>query len=250
MTLKIGTAIGRGTKRSLSVSGIVLLVAMALYQVALVGSMNTIVLNSLPADAPPEATTQIGVGFPISTAVAAALGVVAFLFGVGIFIAATRLFSRDLSELGSVPMGVIGRRFGWAFLSTLAVSLILGIIIPIGFVFLLVPGIFFAVSFQFAVFAVGVEDHGPISALRRSWELATGNRWRLFGVLLIVAVLGGIGGAIGSLVSIASPTAGQLVSLGFNSVFTVVTYGILADAFVQLRGESGSGAASSATAAL
>jgi len=238
MTLKIGSALGRGTKRSLSVSGLVLLAAMGLYQLALVGSINTIFLNSLPADVPPEATTTIGFSFPISTTVAAVLCLGAVLFGVGLFLAATRLLSRNLSELGSVPLGIVGRRFGWAFLSTVAVSVILGIIIPIGFVFLLVPGIFLAVSFQFAVFAVGVEDHGPISALGRSWELATGNRWRLFGLLLIVAVLTGIGSGVGSLFTIVSPAAGQLVSLAISSVFTVVTYGILADAFVQLRAET------------
>jgi hypothetical protein len=44
-------------------------------------------------------------------------------------------------------------------------------------------------------------------------------------------------------VSVADPTAGQLVSLVITSVVVIVMYGILADAFVQLREQPTAGAA-------
>jgi hypothetical protein len=70
------------------------------------------------------------------------------------------------------------------------------------------------VSLQFALFAVAVEDAGPVGAL------------------------GGIGGAVGSALAFVSPSVGQVVSLVLNSAFVVLTYGIIADSFVQLRGGS------------
>ena len=243
MGVQIGQALGRGTRRTLSASGIVLLVSMLVYQFAMVGAVNTLIANSLPAEVASEAsaTGAVGFTFPVSTAVAAAITAAAVVFGAAVFFVATRLLARDLSALGSIPLSLVSHRFGWAFLSTLAVSLVLSIVIPIGLVMLLVPGIFLAVSFQFALFAIGVEDCGPIAALRRSWELATGNRWRLFGLLLLVFVIGAVMSVAGTVVSLVDPTAGQLLSVVLNSVVVVVTYGILADAFVQLREESTAG---------
>ena len=102
-----------------------------------------------------------------------------------------------------------------------------------------------------AVFAVAVEDDGPVAALRRSWELASGNRWRLLALVVLLGVVGGVSGAVGSVFSLADPLVGQVVSIGITSVFLVLMYGILADAFLQLREEpllAGSGG-SSGTAA-
>jgi len=240
MAFQIGQALGRGTRRSLSVSGIVLLVSMLLYQIAFIGALNTVIsnfLNDLPEEAATTGAAEIGFSFPIPTSVAAIIGGVALLFGTVVFFLAARLLSRDLSELGSVPGELVSHRFFRALLTTLAVSLISGIIIVIGLVMLIVPGLFFAVSFQFAIYAVAVEDRGPIDALGRSWELASGNRWKLFGLVILIAVISGIGTSIGTVVSLGNPMAGEVVSLVFNSVFAILTYGILADAFVQLREE-------------
>lgn len=234
MTLQIGQALGRGTRRSLSLSGIVLISSILVFQIAITGAINTVIMQLLPPE-PVEAAGPVGFTFPVPTAVAVAILVIGMLFGTAVYLAAARLLARDLSELGSIPMELLTHRFGWAFLATIAVSIVLTIVIPIGLVFLLIPGIFLAISFQFAIYAVAVEDRGPIDALRRSWELASGNRWRLFGLGLIVFVVSAIGGGVTSLASFVSPAAGQAVSLVINSVFTIVAYGILADAFIQLR---------------
>jgi len=235
MSLSIGQALGRGTRRTLSVSGVVLFVAILVYQIVLVGTVNTVIVNSLPPNVSTADVGSVGFSFPIPTGVAAVVGIGSILFGTAAFLVATRLLSRDLSALGSIPPSLLGYRFVRAFLSTIVVSLVLAVVIPIGLVFLLVPGLFLAVSFQFAIFAVGVEDCGPVAALRRSWELATGNRWRLFGLLALITVVAVVASIPGTAVSLVDPTAGQLVSLFVNSVVAIVMYGIIADAFVQLR---------------
>lgn len=235
MALQLGQALGRGARRAFSISGIVALVLTICYQVAFVGSFNTIIVNRLPSSVQPSDIGTIGFTFPLSTDVAAMLGLGAMLFGVGVFLATARLLTRDLAALSSLPGGLFTRRIGPAFLSAVVVSVVLAVVIPLGFVLLFVPGLFLTVSLQFALFAVAVEDTGPIDALRRSWELASGNRWRLLALVVLFGILGGIGGAVGSLFAFVSPSTGQLASLVINSVLIVVMYGVLADSFVQLR---------------
>jgi hypothetical protein len=237
MALQIGRALARGARRGVSLSGIAVLALTGLYQVAFVGAVNTLVADLLPAEVRPSDVEAIGFTLPVSTDAAAALAVASLLVGVGVFLVAARLLARDLPALSTLPASAFTRRLGRALASAVVVSVVLSIAIPIGLVLFVVPGLFLAVSLQFAVFAIAVEDAGPIGALRRSWALASGNRWRLFALIVVLAVAGGVSGAIGSVFSFVDPLAGQLASLAVNSVFVVLTYGILADAFLQLRDE-------------
>jgi hypothetical protein len=238
MGLQLGQALGRGARRAFSISGIAALALTICYQVVFVGSFNTVVVNRLPPSVQSSDVGTIGFTLPLSTEVAAALALAALLLGVGVFLVTARLLARDLPALSSLPGGLFTRRIGPAFLSALVVSVVLAVVIPIGFALLFIPGLFLTVSLQFALFAVAVEDSGPIDALRRSWDLASGNRWRLLALVVLFGVLGGIGGAVGSLFAFVSPSMGQLASLVINSVLVVLMYGILADSFVQLRGAS------------
>jgi hypothetical protein len=250
MALQLGRALGRGARRSASVSGLVVLVLTVLYQIAFLGAVNTIIANLLPDGVRPTETGTIGFSLPLSTDAAAVLAVVSFLFGTGVFVVAARLLARDPTTLASLPAEAFTRRLGRALPSLVVVNLVLAVAIPLGLALFVVPGLFLAVSFQFAVFAVAVEDHGPLGALRRSWTLASGDRWRLLVLVVLFGVVGGVSGALGSLFSLADPLVGQLVSVGVTSVFLVLMYGVLADAFLQLRGEPmlGGGGGSSGTA--
>ena len=237
MALQLGRALGRGARRSASLSGLVVLVLTVLYQIAFLGAVNTIIANLLPDGVRPTEAGAIGFSLPLSTDAAAVLAVVSFLFGTGVFMVAARLLARDTTTLASLPATAFTRRLGRALPSLVVVNLVLAVVIPLGLALFVVPGLFLAVSFQFAVFAVAVEDHGPLGALRRSWTLARGDRWRLLVLVVLFGVVGGVSGALGSLFSLADPLVGQLVSVGVTSVFLVLMYGVLADAFLQLRGE-------------
>ncbi|WP_299331833.1 hypothetical protein [Haloplanus sp.] len=243
MALHLSQAFGRGVRRSFSVSGIVALVLTVCYQVLFVGSFNTVVVDGLRSRG---LSGDAGIGFllPLSTEIAAVLAVSSLLLGIGIFLVAARLLARDVSALSSFSGDLFTRRIGRAFLSALVISAVLGVVIPIGLVLFLIPGLFLAVSLQFALFAAAVEDTGPIESFRRSWELASGNRWRLLALVVLFGIVGGIGGAIGSVFSFISPAVGQLASLVINSVLVILMYGIVADSFVQLRGGSASSASS------
>ena len=75
-------------------------------------------------------------------------------------------------------------------LPILALSIVLGIVIGVGFVALVVPGIFLAVSLAVSTPALMVEGIGPMASIGRSWRLVSGERWRLLGAgLAMIAIL-------------------------------------------------------------
>lgn len=71
----------------------------------------------------------------------------------------------------------------------IAALIVVGVTVGIGIVLLVVPGVFLVVSFAVVLPALMIERVGPIASLRRSWNLVSGERWRLFGVGLVLIIL-------------------------------------------------------------
>jgi hypothetical protein len=125
---------------------------------------------------------------------------------------------------------------GRATLSMFVGGLVVWLAIMIGFVFLLVPGVFLAVCFLFFTFAVGVEDRGIIGALKRSWGLSRGNRLKLTALVIFAGVIGAISGIVGTVFDIAgSAIVGELIVNTINSILFVLLYGIIAAAYLQIQ---------------
>jgi hypothetical protein len=145
MTLHVGRAIGRGAHRSLSSSGIVALVLTISYQLLFVGSVNTIVVDRLPSGVQ---SSSAGVGFPLllSTEAAAGTGRTRAVARQRRLSRDARLLTRTLSALSSLPGELLTRRLGQGFLSVLAISVILGVATPVGFVLFFIPGLFLVVT--------------------------------------------------------------------------------------------------------
>ncbi len=66
----------------------------------------------------------------------------------------------------------------------------------LGFLGALVLSIWFSVMLSLAAPAVVLERLGPVQALRRSWRLASRSFWRLFGILLLTALVVFVASAI------------------------------------------------------
>jgi hypothetical protein len=71
--------------------------------------------------------------------------------------------------------------------------------VALGFVALVVPGVWLSVRWYFGAQAAVVDGLGPVDALRRSAEVVETRWWRTFGVLLafglLIAVFGALAGA-------------------------------------------------------
>ena len=63
------------------------------------------------------------------------------------------------------------------------------VIVGLGLVALIIPGIWLAVKLSMTFPAVVFERTGPFAAIGRSWALTKGNWWRVFGTLLVVFLI-------------------------------------------------------------
>jgi len=79
------------------------------------------------------------------------------------------------------------------FVPYFIVTTLYGMMLGLGLMLLVVPGLYLGVIFQFAPFIVLDKSTGPIQALKESISLTEGIRWELFlfDVLVVLANLGG-----------------------------------------------------------
>lgn len=81
----------------------------------------------------------------------------------------------------------------WVFLGA---SLLMGLLVAIGMVLLVVPGIIAAITLQFATYLVIDKNLGVVEALKESARITQGNRWKLLGVMIVLALVNVIGGLL------------------------------------------------------
>ena len=121
-------------------------------------------------------------------------------------------------------------------------SLLVQVLISLGMMFLIVPGVFLTVMLLVSTIACILEDRSPLEALKRSRELTLGNRWRVLGLVLIIALL-----IIGTGLLVAIPTAaaglvpgvgalvGRVVAAAAEGILGVFVAILLTHAFLDLR---------------
>ena len=116
-----------------------------------------------------------------------------------------------VGDLISSAMPALGSLIVFAILS--------GIAIGIGFILLIIPGLFLATIWAVGAPAIVAERRGAIEAFGRSHELVRGQGWNVFGVILTVFLIGvvaaiiaaAIGGAIGGVAGAAIVAAIVLI---------------------------------------
>lgn len=116
-------------------------------------------------------------------------------------------------SLGEV-LGRAAQRLG----RLVAVSLLAGIGIALGFVLLVVPGLLLATFWAVAVPIAVLEDVPAVEALRRSRELVRGNGWAVFRVVLA-------SGAISAVVGLVFALAASGLGFGPFGTWLMLTLG-------------------------
>ncbi|WP_188877099.1 hypothetical protein [Halarchaeum nitratireducens] len=237
MSLNIGSSLTGGLRRVATRNGALIVLAYAAIGLVWQVALYSLLATQLPRDAATEATALPSIDAPLS--VVALVAVLAFVALQYLTIVAVRVFVGGDSR--SIPGEYYRRNAVGAFVNTVIGGLVYGILVAIGTVLLIVPGIIAYVAFCFTIFYVIVDDENFVAALRDSWRLTRGNWLRLFVVLFILFVVVGIVGAIVSVVAAAVVTAaagasaGTVVSGVLVLPFSIITIGVLAEAFVQLR---------------
>ncbi len=123
-------------------------------------------------------------------------------------------------------------RFGASKLIMMwALGLVVGIIVVLGFIALIVPGVILAIMFSLTVPVLLIENQGIGGSMTRSRELV-GHRWlKTFALFIVFGIIIGIAAAIVSAISTAFGSASTLVSSVLSSfylplipIFLVVYY--------------------------
>lgn len=244
MSVNIGEVVGEGFSRTLSQNGLILL-AITFVLVFL----NTLLTSTISAELATDSMAgqgqfgagATGVSLPIGLPVAAVLMLVVFVVSIVVGIGALRTFVTDLTE--GFPDGAFSRRMVVATLNLLVGFIVFIVVVGIGFILLIIPGIFLLVSLYFWAIFVAVEDTNFIDGFRGSWGLTRGTRLTLFGlgvvivlITLVVNIVLGIPQLlVGGLVGVAIAQVGT----AFTSVFTAAA---TATAYNQLTAAADAGA--------
>jgi hypothetical protein len=74
------------------------------------------------------------------------------------------------------------------FFPVLGALICMGVVMILGFVLLVVPGLIACTVVAVAIPACVVEQVGPFASIRRSAHLTKGNRWKILGIFLLLVV--------------------------------------------------------------
>lgn len=90
--------------------------------------------------------------------------------------------------------------------------------VAVGFVLLVIPGLFLSIRWYFNAQSVVVDGRRGTDALKASGELVQGSWWRVFGTLLLLGICAGfvgyfIGGLLGALVRVLSDSGAWYVAV-------------------------------------
>ena len=114
-----------------------------------------------------------------------AMGLIALLFKIAVVRKQDDIASGRNQLTGIEPLSGALRYF----LPVLGVSFLLGFIIMIGFLLLIVPGIFLSVSLCFAIFALVLDGDRIGDSLERSRVLVRGHWWRTATILTVAMLI-------------------------------------------------------------
>lgn len=83
-------------------------------------------------------------------------------------------------------------------------AILYGLIVLVGFICLIIPGIWLAIRLQYCKYLVVDQKMGPVEALKGSWKMTKGNVWNLIGfgfALLLLNLLGLMALVVGIIVT-------------------------------------------------
>ena len=204
------------------------------WQVLLYSAVVTAVGSSA---APTGASALPTVGLPLAASAGGA--VVALVLLQYLTVVTIRTFVGGHTR--TIPAAFYTRNIPSVLVNSIVGSLALGVVVFVGSILFVVPGIVAYVAFIFTLFYIAAEDQNFVAAFRSSWNVTRGNWLRLFGLLVVVlvaiTVVPGVLSALTSAVFAATlgPALATLASGTLTLPFSLLLLGILAEAFTQLR---------------
>ena len=236
MSLSVTTAVRTGAARLLSRTGALLTAVyatlLAVYQL----SINGLIAGVLPAGGSGPASVAT---YPAPVAVYGLAVLACFVALSAVTVVAVRTFVAGRTD--TVPREFYTRRLAWATANLLVGGVVYGLLVLLGLVLLVVPGIVAYVGLIFYTMSVATEDENLVTALRRSWRLVRAEFLPVLLLVLALVVGAGVGGgvlgiAVGGVATVAGVAGwAGVVSAAVNTPLTLFVLAVLSAAFAQLR---------------
>lgn len=189
-------------------------------------AQHAFVLPTLPSNPTPQQFFNWFPGFfgVLSLLVASVFAVTVIFFPIAQG-SAIKMASEQI-EKGQADLGISIRFAVSKLIWIWALSIVVGVIVLLGIVALVVPGIILAIMFALAFPVLLLENKGVLDSMGRSRALV-GNRWlKTFGTFLVLAIIVGIAAAIVSAISapfgIASPVVNGPLSALYQPLFPIL----------------------------
>lgn len=238
MVLSIKRALGNGAAKTLTKAALTFVILIGLIQIMFIASTNTvfeafIASLDLPAEASANSTSS-PLSLPLSATVAGVLAVAALLLLQVITVVLIRVMAADRQV---ITHEAYSRRIIWVVFNSIIAGIIVGLLTMVGFALLIIPGLFLMVSLLFTTVYIADQDENVLTAIRDSWSLASGNRWRLCGMYVAILVAFFIiTFAIGFILP-ATSALSTIVSMIINTIMIVYMMAVITDAYRQLLHE-------------
>jgi hypothetical protein len=216
-----------------------LLVPLAFFEAFATRSLGSLSFNFSPTQNP-SASSIFSSAFPGNTGLVLAIYYLVLFLFVTPFLTAAIAWATANLYLGRQPTvkqvyQAALRRFG----SILWVLVINAVLIGLGFLLLVVPGVFLLVKLILAPVIVMIEARRGHRAIGRAWQLSQKNWWRMFGlgiltvliielvnlvVSIVPDILGLLTGPVGWVFRGVGGAAGLVVTTPFNTIVLVLLY--------------------------
>lgn len=139
----------------------------------------------------------------------------AVLHGLVIRVCLDRLLERDVA-VGESIATVLPHT-----VSLIAVGILSAIVVAMGAFLLLIPGIILYIGLSVASAAVVQDGLSTVPAMKRSWRLTRGNRWRILWLFALIGILYLL--ALGAAaLAVQSPAGGAAASAGAVAVHAAI----------------------------
>jgi len=238
VTLKIGSSVVGGIRRVANRNGLLLMIAYLIVGAAWQIPFYSAVVTGLEQSGTSTENVALpAIDAPLAVSVSAAI---LMLLGLQwLTVVTIRTFVGGHTQ--AIPSEYYTRNIVLVLLNSLVGGVIYAVLMFVGSVFFVIPGIIAYVAFIFMIMYVTVEDKNFVAGFRDSWNLTRGHWLRLFGLLLlVVAGIGLISGVLTAMTSlvvgaVAGEATGILLSGVVGLPFSLLILAILAEAFTQLR---------------
>ncbi|MDA4134469.1 MAG: zinc-ribbon domain-containing protein [Thaumarchaeota archaeon] len=121
------------------------------------------------------------------------------------------------------------------FWTLLFAGILVGLIVALGLVALVIPGVIFITWYAYFVPAIMLEDKGVLAGMGASKAFGRDKKWSTFSIGIVLAIVNLVAYAIQSAIGLSSPLAGQVVYsflevpleawLGVCLAYTYIKYG-------------------------